>query len=103
MKKMFMIAIASVIPMFASVAQQPSVQTPAQPYPLRQQDVQSPMAPTPGWHMIASYPGPTIPVGWQVINVESVIQNGTSVQLWLVYLYKPTTRQTAGWLIGLNP
>jgi hypothetical protein len=37
------------------------------------------------------------------MNVESLIQNGTSVQAWLVYLYNPSTHQTAGWLIGLNP
>jgi hypothetical protein len=66
------------------------------------QDTQVPLSPTPNWRMVAAYYGPNIPFGWQVINIESVIQDGTSVTAWLIYLYNPTTHQTAGWLISLQ-
>ncbi|HET6887800.1 MAG TPA: hypothetical protein VFH87_07735 [Candidatus Udaeobacter sp.] len=83
---------------FAAAAQE--VPT-AMPYPTKAVE-QSPFLPIPNSHIIAGYAGPTLPAGWQIVNVESVIQNGTSVQLWLVYLWKPSTRQTYGYLVGLN-
>ena len=72
---------------------------PAEPYPQRM--IQGPTAPA-GWFWIAGYYGPNIPPGWQITNIESVIYQGNSVTRWVIYLYNPTTHQTAGWLIGVN-
>jgi hypothetical protein len=59
------------------------------------------MAPL-GWYMITTVNGPRIPAGWQIAGIEGVIYNGNSVNRWQIYLYNPTTRATAGWLIGIN-
>jgi hypothetical protein len=46
--------------------------------------------------------GPLIPAGWQLVGIEGVIYQGNSINRWQVYLYNPSTRQTAGWLVQLN-
>jgi len=55
-----------------------------------------------GWSLIRSVNGPGIPHGWQIAGIEGVILNGNSINRWQVYLYNPTTRATAGWLIQIN-
>ena len=102
MKTLLISVIAFAMPFMAGAQEVNQPMSAFQSYPM-QATIKTPMAPTPSWHMIAGYYGPIIPAGWQVMNVESLIQNGTSVQAWLVYLYNPSTHQTAGWLIGLNP
>jgi hypothetical protein len=105
--KTILIVIASLMPLIAGAderlprlpnvverpteTQLPEV-TPGAPTPLIQ---------GPNWHLIRSVAGPTIPGGWQIVGVEGVLQDGNSMSAWQVYLYKPTTRQTAGWLIGI--
>ena len=92
--KKILLAIAILLPWVSGFAQQPK---------LRSMMELQPNSPSPDWHFIATFYGPSVPAGWQIINIESVIQDGTSIQAWLVYLYNPTSRQTAGWLVGLNP
>ena len=95
MKKiLIVIAIAILLPLVSGFAQQPK---------LRSMMELQPDSPSPNWHLITTVYGPSIPAGWQVINMESLIQDGTTVQAWLVYLYNPTTRQTANWVVALNP
>jgi len=105
MQKIILIAIATFVPLVAGVAQQPTeAQLPKIVDARVQQlmpDAPTPLIPSPNWHLIRSVVGPTIPAGWQIIGVEGVLQNGNSMSGWQVYLYKPTTRQTAGWLIGI--
>jgi hypothetical protein len=55
-----------------------------------------------GWYMIATVNGPRIPAGWQIAGIEGVLLNGNSMNRWQIYLYNPSTRATAGWLIGIN-
>jgi hypothetical protein len=65
--------------------------------------VELPQTPVPAsYSMIRAVIGPRIPAGWQLIGIEGVIYNGNSINRWQVYLYNPTTRVTAGWLIGIN-
>jgi hypothetical protein len=59
------------------------------------------MLPSPNWYLVASRPGPGIPAGWQIVNIEAVLQGGNSMTAWLIYMYNPTTRQTWGYLIGM--
>ncbi len=99
MKTMMLIAIASLLPLVSGVAQQ---STEAQLPQLQLPNGPTPLIRTPGnWYFIATSYGPNIPAGWQVIGVEGVIQNGNSMSGYQLYLYNPTTRQTAGWLIGV--
>ena len=81
------------MPMFASFAQE-----------LRPMAVKTPNGPDAvnSWQLISSAYGPTIPPGWQLVGMEGVIYQGNSVNRWQVYLYNPSTRQTAGWLIQIN-
>ena len=106
MNKRILILIACVLPILAGA--QPN--QPDQPKPLdltqssnmvERQLGAPPLNPSPNWHVIASRPGPNIAPGWQIVNIETVLQNGNSMTAWLVYLYNPTTRQTMGYLIGM--
>ena len=64
---------------------------------------ESPPTLTPmGWSLIRSVYGPSIPAGWQIVGIEGVLLNGNSINRWQFYLYNPTTRATAGWLIQVN-
>jgi hypothetical protein len=69
---------------------------------VEQQPGAPPLIPSPNWYLIASKPGPNIPAGWQIVNIEAVLQNGNSMTGWLVYMYNPSTRQTWGYLIGIQ-
>jgi len=60
------------------------------------------MLPNPSWSLIRAAYGPTLPPGWVLIGAESVLQDGNSMNVWAMYIYKPSTRQTAGWLIQIN-
>jgi hypothetical protein len=95
-KKTILIAIAGVMPMFASFAQQIR--------PMGEATVQAPNGPNAvnGWQFISTAYGPSIPAGWQLVGIEGVIYQGNSINRWQVYLYNPSTRQTAGWLIQIN-
>jgi hypothetical protein len=100
MKTMMLIAIANLLPLVSGVAEQstqaqlPQVQLPNAPTLLTRT--------TGNWYFIATTYGPSIPPGWQLLRIEAVIQNGNTVSGWQVYLYNPATRQTAGWLVGIN-
>ena len=102
--KTLLIAIVSVLPLVAGA--EPEIK----PMDLSKRSgvveqipgTPTPMMPSPNWYMIASRPGPAIPAGWQLVGIEAVLQNGNSMNGWLMYLYNPTTRQTYGWLIGTN-
>ena len=62
-----------------------------------------PQTPTPmNWSLIRNVLGPGIPPGWQIAGIEGVLSNGNSINRWQVYLYNPSTRATAGWLIQIN-
>jgi hypothetical protein len=62
-----------------------------------------PQTPTPmSWSLIRNVVGPGIPAGWQIAGIEGVLSNGNSINRWQVYLYNPSTRATAGWLIQIN-
>ena len=62
-----------------------------------------PQTPTPmSWVRLASADGPRIPAGWQIVGIETVLSNGNSVNRWIYYLYNPSTRATAGWIIQVN-
>lgn len=93
MKKLIVTIIAGIIPMVASFAQD-----------LRPMATEMPKVPNAvnSWQMIRSSFGPNIPAGWQLVDVEGVIYQGNSINRWQVYLYNPSTRQTAGWLIQIN-
>ena len=95
-KKTILIAIAGVMPMFASFAQELR--------PMAESTVKAPNAPNAvnSWQLISAAYGPSIPAGWQLVDVEGVIYQGNSINRWQVYLYNPSTRQTAGWLIQIN-
>ena len=94
MKKTILTLIIGIMPLCASFAQQ-----------LRPMGAESalngPNAVN-SWQMISSAFGPTIPAGWQLVGIEGVIYQGNSINRWQVYLYNPSTRQTAGWLIQIN-
>jgi len=103
MKKTILIAIASFLPLVAGIAQQPNE---AQLTPILEAKTQimpgapTPLVPSPGsWQLIRAVYGPTLPPGWVLNGAESVLQNGNSMNAWVMYLYNPSTRQTAGWLI----
>ncbi len=95
-KKTILIAIAGVIPMFTSFAQELR--------PRAEATLQAPNGPNAvnSWQLISAAYGPSIPAGWQIAGIEGVIYQGNSVNRWQVYLYNPSTRQTAGWLIQIN-
>lgn len=106
LKKTILIAIACVLPFVAGIAQQPKE---AQLAPIMQAKTQQimpdaplPMLPNPNWSLIRSAYGPTLPPGWTLIGAESVLQDGNSMNVWVMYMYKPSTRQTAGWLIQVQ-
>ena len=44
---------------------------------------------------------PPIPFGWQLISAEAVIYQGNSMTRTLMFLYNPTTRQSAVWAVDL--
>jgi hypothetical protein len=97
MNKMILIAITSLLPLFADAApQENKLQT-----PLIQAGAPMPLAPSPNWSLIRAVVGPTIPTPWQLFGVEGVIYQGNSISEWQVYFYNPSTRQTAGWLISI--
>ena len=60
----------------------------------------APAAPA-SWYFIATAIGPNVPAGWQLVGIEGVIYQGNSINQWQLYFYNPTTRTTAGWLIGV--
>jgi hypothetical protein len=93
MKKTILTLIVGIMPMFASFAQQLR--------PMAAEAVTASNAVN-SWQMISSAFGPAIPAGWQFVGIEGVIYQGNSVNRWQVYLYNPSTRQTAGWLIQIN-
>jgi hypothetical protein len=93
MKKLILTAIAGILPTFASFAQE--LKPMAESMPKAPNAVNS-------WQIITSSFGPSIPVGWQLVGIEGVIYQGNSINRWQVYLYNPSTRQTAGWLIQIN-
>jgi hypothetical protein len=92
-KKTILIAIAGVMPTFASFAQELR--------PMAESTVKAPNAVN-SWQLISAAYGPFIPAGWQIAGIEGVIYQGNSINRWQVYLYNPSTRQTAGWLIQIN-
>ena len=96
MKKLILTAIAGIITMTASFAQELK--------PVGESMVRTPNVPTPtnSWHIVAAALGPSIPVGWQIINVEGVIYQGDSVNGWQVYLYNPANRQTACCIVSIT-
>jgi len=104
--KTILIAIASLMPLVAGVAQQP---TEAQLAPTMEAKVPQmmmpdsplPLVPSPNYHVIRTVPGPTLSPGWVLVGAEAVLQNGNSMTAWQLYLFKPSTRQTSGVLIGL--
>jgi len=109
MEKRILILIGCLLPILAGAQPNQSNQ-PYQPKPLdltqstnmvEQQLGTPPLIPSPNWHVIASRPGPNIAPGWQIVNIETVLQNGNSMTAWLMYLYNPSTRQTMGYLIGM--
>ena len=86
----------------AVLSSNPNVATPMEAQ-AQLQVAELPQTPTPmGWVMIRSVNGPRIPAGWQLVGVEGVLLNGNSINRWQIYLYNPTTRLTAGWLIQVN-
>jgi len=100
--KTILIAIVGLMPLVANAQ---TVARPAPSLQVSEAPVQSMLtAPNQamGWYFIATSYGPPIPAGWQIVNIEALMQNGNSMTAWLVYLYNPATRQTAGWLVGLN-
>ena len=104
MKRLMIIAVAALLPMIAN-ADMTNDRPESLPTTFPQyvkQDPQTRFTQPSSWHWIGAYNGPAIPAGWQVVNVESLVQNGTMVRAWMMYLYNPTTHQTAGWLIGVD-
>src|SRR5438309_2243444 len=98
MKKMIVIAIASLLSMVTGFAQQPTLTQPKSLAEVNRQimtDAPMPTMPSPSWQLVRSYFGPTIPAGWTIANIESVIYQGNSLNEFVVYLYNPSTRQTA--------
>jgi hypothetical protein len=103
MKKMILTAIAICLPLTGAFAQQPKPPRPVMEdlTPHFSQGVPLPTMPNPGYQFIRGDYGPTIPAGWTLVNIEAVLQNGNSLTAWLLYLYNPSTHQTAGWLIDI--
>lgn len=73
------------------------------PWPTKTVERSPFLLPEPDSHVVSNRPLPPIPAGWQIINIESVIQNGNSVQAVLVYLWKPATRQSSVMVVVMNP
>jgi hypothetical protein len=44
---------------------------------------------------------PSIPPGWVIVDVEQLLNGGTTQPFVQVFLFNPTTRQHAVWLIQL--
>jgi hypothetical protein len=105
--KTMLIAIATLLPLVAGVAQQPTeaemprimdlTVQPMAPTP----DAPMPVIPTPNYHVIRQVPGPILNPGWVLVGAEAVLQNGNTLNEWQLYVFKPSTRQTYGILIGL--
>ena len=102
--KTLLIAIVSILPLVAGAEPQMKPMDLSKRTGLVEQmpGAPTPMIQNPSWYMIANRPGPTIPPGWQLVGIEAVLQNGSSMNGWLMSLFNPTTRQTYGWLIGTN-
>lgn len=105
MNRMILIAISAFLPLVAGIAQQPTeAELPKimeAKVPQMMPDAPIPLVPSPNWHLIRNVAGPTLPPGWVLVGVEAVLQNGNTMSGWQLYLYKPSTKQTAGWLIGI--
>ena len=107
MRKTVLIAIAILSPLVAGFAQQPNE---AQMAPIMNTktlqkimpDAPLPMLPSPNWTLLRAAYGPTLPPGWTLIGADSVLEDGNSMNIWVMYLYKPSTRQTAGWLVQVQ-
>ena len=105
--KTILIAIASLMPLVAGVAQQPTEAEVPKILDLRVQpmaptpDAPIPLIPNPNFHIIRQVPGPTLNPGWVLVGAEAVLQNGNTLSEWQLYVFKPSTRQTYGILVGL--
>jgi hypothetical protein len=102
--KTILIAIASLMPLVAGVAQQP---TEAQLPQIMDGKVQQmtpdspiPLIPNPNFHIISQFPGPLLNPGWVLVGAEAVLRNGNTTSEWQLYVFKPSTRQTYGILVG---
>ena len=103
--KIAVMVIATFVPLVAGVAQEPTeAQLPQimeAKGPQTMPDAPIPMLPSADWHLIRNVAGPTLPPGWVLIGAEAVIPHGNTMSAWQLYLYKPSTRQTSGWLISI--
>jgi len=105
--KITVLVIATFVPLVAGVAQQPTEAELPRIMDLKVQpmaptpDAPIPVIPNPNFHIIRQVPGPTLNPGWVLVGAEAVLQNGNTLNTWQLYVFKPSTRQTYGILVGL--
>jgi hypothetical protein len=106
MNRMILIAMTAFLPLVAGIAQQPTeAELPkmmdANGQQMTTPDLPMPLAPSPDFHVIRQVPGPILNPGWVLVGAEAVLRNGNTLAQWQLYVFKPSTRQTYGILIGL--